>query len=85
VTNLGPGLNSLGLAIGLYTTIEISRRDEDQLVVETKVKARDAMNGAASPDSFSHHAAVPQTGNDDFRTHHQGQQPYSVEQRFGCG
>ncbi|MBI1280313.1 MAG: homoserine kinase [Anaerolineaceae bacterium] len=35
ITNLGPGLNSLGLAIGLYTTIEISRRDDDQLVVET--------------------------------------------------
>ncbi len=36
VTNLGPGLNSLGLAIGLYTTVEISRRDDDQLVVETE-------------------------------------------------
>lgn len=36
VTNLGPGLNSLGLAIGLYTTIEISRRDDDQLVVDTE-------------------------------------------------
>ncbi len=35
VTNLGPGLNSLGLAIGLYTTIEISHRDDDQLIVET--------------------------------------------------
>ncbi len=36
ITNLGPGLNSLGLAIGLYTTVEISRRDDDQLVVETE-------------------------------------------------
>jgi homoserine kinase len=36
ITNLGPGLNSLGLAIGLYTTIEISRREDDQLVVETE-------------------------------------------------
>jgi len=36
ITNLGPGLNSLGLAVGLYTTIEISRRDDDQLVVETE-------------------------------------------------
>ncbi|MEP6985414.1 MAG: homoserine kinase [Chloroflexota bacterium] len=36
VTNLGPGLNSLGLAIGIYTTVEISRRDDDQLVVETE-------------------------------------------------
>jgi homoserine kinase len=35
VTNLGPGLNSLGLAIGLYTTIEISRRNDESLVVET--------------------------------------------------
>jgi homoserine kinase len=36
VTNLGPGLNSLGLAIGLHTTIEISRRDDEQLIVETE-------------------------------------------------
>lgn len=35
VTNLGPGLNSLGLALGLYTTIEISGRDDERLVVET--------------------------------------------------
>jgi len=34
-TNLGPGLNSLGLAIGLYMSIEISGRDDDSLVVET--------------------------------------------------
>lgn len=36
ITNLGPGLNSLGLAIGLYTSIEISRREDDQLVVEAE-------------------------------------------------
>lgn len=36
VTNLGPGLNSLGLAIGLYTTIEISRRSDEQLIVEAE-------------------------------------------------
>jgi homoserine kinase len=35
LTNLGPGLNSLGLAVGLYTSIEISKRDDDSLVVET--------------------------------------------------
>ncbi len=35
VVNLGPGLNSLALALGLYTTIEISARSDDQLVVET--------------------------------------------------
>ncbi len=36
VTNLGPGLNSLGLALGLYTTVEISRRNDEALVVETE-------------------------------------------------
>ncbi|MBZ0286468.1 MAG: hypothetical protein K8I30_02555, partial [Anaerolineae bacterium] len=35
ITNLGPGLNSLGLAVGLYTSIEISKRDDESLVVET--------------------------------------------------
>ncbi len=35
VTNLGPGLNSLGLAIGLYTTVEISKRNDETLLVET--------------------------------------------------
>jgi homoserine kinase len=34
-TNLGPGLNSLGLALGLYTTIEISKRNDETLLVET--------------------------------------------------
>lgn len=36
ITNLGPGLNSLGLAVGLHTTVEISQRSDDQLVVETE-------------------------------------------------
>lgn len=33
--NLGPGLNNLGLALSLYTTVEISARSDEQLVVET--------------------------------------------------
>lgn len=36
ITNLGPGLNSLGLAVGLYTTIEISLRADDTMQVETE-------------------------------------------------
>jgi homoserine kinase len=32
--NLGPGLNSLGLALSMYTTVEISARSDEQLVVE---------------------------------------------------
>lgn len=35
VVNLGPGLNSLGLALALYTTVEISGRTDESLVVET--------------------------------------------------
>jgi homoserine kinase len=35
LTNLGPGLNSLGLAVSLYTTVEITRRNDEMLVVET--------------------------------------------------
>lgn len=34
VTNLGPGLNGLGLAFALRTTVEMSARSDDQLVVE---------------------------------------------------
>lgn len=34
VVNLGPGLNTLGLALGLYTTIEVSPRSDDVLSVE---------------------------------------------------
>ncbi len=36
LTNLGPGLNSLGLAVALYTTIEVSQRSDDQLLVDTE-------------------------------------------------
>lgn len=35
VTNLGPGLNSLAMAVGLHLTVEISDREDDRLVVET--------------------------------------------------
>ncbi|NDJ61573.1 MAG: homoserine kinase, partial [Chloroflexi bacterium] len=35
VTDLGPGLNSLGLALSLYTTVEITERADDALHVET--------------------------------------------------
>ncbi len=34
VTNLGPGIHSLGLALGLYTTVEITERTDEALVVE---------------------------------------------------
>jgi homoserine kinase len=36
VTNLGPGLNSLGLALGMYTTVDITERTDETLVVETE-------------------------------------------------
>jgi homoserine kinase len=34
ITNLGPGLNSLGLALGMHTIVEIVERTDHQLVVE---------------------------------------------------
>jgi homoserine kinase len=34
VTNLGPGVHTLGLALGLYTTVEITERSDEMLVVE---------------------------------------------------
>jgi homoserine kinase len=34
VVNFGPGLNSLGLALSLYTTIEVSPRSDESLIVE---------------------------------------------------
>jgi homoserine kinase len=34
VTNLGPGVHTLGLALGLYTTVEITERSDETLVVE---------------------------------------------------
>ncbi|MBZ0298074.1 MAG: hypothetical protein K8L99_36305 [Anaerolineae bacterium] len=36
VTDLGAGVHTLGLAVGLYTTIEISERRDSQLIVETE-------------------------------------------------
>ncbi|MEQ8676083.1 MAG: hypothetical protein RLP44_31815 [Aggregatilineales bacterium] len=33
LTNLGPGLHTLGLAIGLYTTVEISARTDNEIVL----------------------------------------------------
>jgi homoserine kinase len=35
ITDLGPGLGGLGLALGLHTTVEFSERNDDQLHVET--------------------------------------------------
>ncbi|MBI5669481.1 MAG: homoserine kinase [Chloroflexi bacterium] len=35
-TSLGPGLNSLGLALGLYCTVEVSERRDETLLVETE-------------------------------------------------
>ncbi len=36
ITNLGPGLNSLGLALSLRATVEIRERSDEQLIVETE-------------------------------------------------
>lgn len=35
LTNFGPSLDSLGLAIGLYTHVDISPRSDDKIIVET--------------------------------------------------
>lgn len=35
LTDFGPGLQSLGLAVSLYTHVEISPRTDDKLIVET--------------------------------------------------
>lgn len=35
-TDLGPGLNSLGLALSLYCTVEITERRDEALLVETE-------------------------------------------------
>lgn len=35
LTNFGPSLGSLGIALGLYTHVEISPRSDEQLIVET--------------------------------------------------
>ncbi len=36
LTNLGPGIGTLGLALGLRTTVEISERADNQLIVDTE-------------------------------------------------
>jgi homoserine kinase len=36
LTNLGPGTSTLGLALGLHTTVEISERADNQLIVDTE-------------------------------------------------
>ena len=36
LTDFSPGLRSLGLAISLYTQVEITPRDDDKLIVETE-------------------------------------------------
>lgn len=35
ITRIGPGSQALGLAVGLYATIEISERADNQLIVDT--------------------------------------------------
>ncbi len=35
VTNLGPGINSLALALGLHTTVEVIERGDESFTVET--------------------------------------------------
>jgi homoserine kinase len=34
IAHFGPGINSLGLALSLYTTVEVTPRTDDQLIVE---------------------------------------------------
>lgn len=36
ITNLGPGLHSLGLALNLRATVEVRERSDEQLIVETE-------------------------------------------------
>ncbi len=35
ITSIGPGTHALGLAIGIHTTVEISERADNQLIVDT--------------------------------------------------
>ena len=44
ITNLGAGIQSLGLALGLYTTVEISQRNDNQLKVEFVGEGKDAFD-----------------------------------------
>jgi homoserine kinase len=41
ITNFGPGVQSLGLAVGLYVTVEISGRKDDALTLEMKGEGAD--------------------------------------------
>lgn len=45
VTNVGPGYHTLGLAVGLYVTVEMIGRSDEQWVLET----RGETSSAASP------------------------------------
>lgn len=36
ITGLGPGISAPGLAIGLYATVEITERNDNQLIVDTE-------------------------------------------------
>lgn len=36
ITNMGPGIGTLGLALSLHTTVEISERSDNRLVVDTE-------------------------------------------------
>ncbi len=41
ITNFGPGIHSLGLAVSLYVTVEISKRDDTKLMIDFKGEGRD--------------------------------------------
>ncbi|MDX1995955.1 MAG: homoserine kinase [bacterium] len=41
ITNFGPGVQSLGLAVGLYVTVEISGRKDDALKLDMKGEGAD--------------------------------------------
>lgn len=50
ITNFGPGIHSLGLAISLYVTIEISKRDDHRLVIMFDGEGHDTYtNNLANP------------------------------------
>ncbi len=42
-TNLGPGLNVLGLALSLHTTVEMLVRSDDQLIINIEGEGTDAL------------------------------------------
>jgi len=41
LTNFGPSLDSLGLAVGLYTYVELSLRSDKELIIETEGEGAD--------------------------------------------